>query len=257
MIFVDQAMSAMNRRRFLQAAALATGGVAFGGVLRAATVPGVEIQALPYVTADERQSHPDLWVMEVNFKPLRLIRVELPDPKTGESRAQWVWYMVYRAINRPIERRKADETDVPDTTIDRPEHLFVPEFLLITDDNNVQKRYYDRVMPVAQAAIEKRERHRYKNSVEIVGPVPEVVPFDESADNALYGVATWRGIDKTADRFKIFMTGFSNAYQIKDVDGQEVILRKTLVQEFTRFGDEFDLDETEFRAVGNPQWIYR
>ena len=54
------------------------------------------------------------------------------------------------------------------------------------------------------------------------------------------------------------MTGFSNGYEVtKGPNGDEIVLRKTLVQEYWRPGDELLQDEREIRSVGEPQWIYR
>ena len=253
-------MDSMSRRRFLQAALVASGGSLLPArELWAELPPGVETRAAPLVTADERQNQPNLWVMEVNFKPLRMIRVDMPSKTGNETKSTLIWYLCYRAVNRPIERRQAAETEaieVKDRNQDSS--LFIPEFTLVTDDNSGQKRYIDRVMPLAQAAINKRERREYKNSVEIVGPVPAVVPVGETAKNELFGVATWRGIDPETDRFKIYMSGFSNGYEEKtDPDGKTLVLRKSLMQEFWRPGDEFDESEAEIRRVGMPQWIYR
>jgi len=221
--------------------------------------PGVETQAVPYVTGDERQTQPHLWVMEVNYKPLRMIQVDLPNAKTGKTERRLVWYLCYRAINRPIERRDTNEVSIidPKPLLDKSSR-FIPEFMLITDDNGQQKRYIDRVMPAAQAAIIKRERRDYKNSVEIVGPVPPVSPYDSKSPTELYGVATWRGIDPATDNFTLYMTGFSNGYRtVQDPDGNTIVQRKTLMQEFWRPGDEFEEDETEIRPKGPPRWIYR
>ena len=47
----------------------------------------------------------DIWVFEVRYKPLRMIRVNVTDPKTGEKSRELIWYLVYRAVLRPQERR--------------------------------------------------------------------------------------------------------------------------------------------------------
>jgi hypothetical protein len=254
-------MDPISRRLFLHSAALAAGG---SFLLPRATwaklAPGVETKVDPDITGEERTLQPGIWALEVNFKPLRMIRVEYPDPQTGETKYRLIWYLCYRAVNRPLAHRESIAQtiqDVKDT--EKPPSIFVPEFTLVTDDNNQQKVYVDRIMPSAQAAIEKREKHKYQNSVEIVGTIPPVTPAGSKTEEALYGVATWRAIDPTTDRFKIFMTGFSNGYRLLPdaPDGKKVILRRTLVQEFWRPGDEFELRETEIRPIGAPQWIYR
>jgi hypothetical protein len=254
-------MDPISRRVFLHGAALAAGSSLFlPQGLWAKLPPGVETKVDPDITGEERTLQPGIWALEVNFKPLRLIRVEYPDPRTGETRLHLVWYLCYRAVNRPFAPREAVAQTIQEVgDPEKPLALFVPEFTLVTEDNNDQKIYVDRVMPAAQAAIEKREKHKYKNSVEIVGPIPPITPVGSKTEEALYGVATWRSVDPATDRFKIFMTGFSNGYRLLPdaPDGKKVIQRRTLVQEFWRPGDEFDPLETEIRPVGPPQWIYR
>ena len=259
-------MDSWTRRDFLQASALA--GAAWMGWNG---TPGqqstwaqqplpVERRIAPVATADERIRQPDLWVMEVFIKPLRLIKAPVADPKTGEVTERLVWYLCYRAINRPVEVKAAPNAlPASDQALAKKTLVFVPEFLLVTDDNAQQKRYIDRVMPSAQEAINKRERLKYKNSVEVVGAVPPVVPEGKSAgEHQILGVATWRGIDPSADRFKVYLTGFSNGYEVKPgAAGQEVVLRKTLALEYWRPGDEFEQSEQEIRFVGEPEWIYR
>ena len=246
-------MSALHRRAFLESSLLAAGAVVLGSRASwAAVVPGVEIKGTSTSTGEERVAQPDLWTLEINFKPVRMITVDLPDPKTGDVSKQLVWYMVYRAIRRPTMGGEKAQLSFDNAQ-------FVPEFLFVTDDNGKeQQTYYDRIIPAAQAAISKRERREYKNSVEVVGPMPEETPYGAKIEHSLDGVATWRGVDPTVAKFKVFMSGLSNGYKkVEGPDGKDVIQRKTLVQEFWRPGDEFEQNEQEIRVVESPKWIYR
>ena len=248
-------MSCLNRRQFLESTCLTAGACLTWGSASAwgAVAPGVETKAAPVITGEERNLQPDIWALEVNFKPLRLIRVDLPDARTGKTTPRMIWYIVYRVVNRPADGTSPAQSE---EAAKRP--IFVPEFTLVTEDEGAQKVYLDRVMPVAQAAINKRERHHYKNSVEIVGPIPPITPLKAKLDKSLDGMATWRGIDPATDHFKVYMTGFSNGYRtIAGPNGEEVVQRKTLVQQFWRPGDRFEQHEAEIRIVGAPQWIYR
>jgi hypothetical protein len=225
---------------------------------------GREITLESYATGEERTSQRDLWILEVTFKPVRMIWVDLTDPKTGEKSKQLVWYLPYRAVNRPIEGPRDDSDTAPVNTEDEPVNppLFVPEFTLVVEDPGIQKIYEDEVLPEAQAVINKRERVAYKNSVEIVGPIPPIVPKDAKApptdSEVIEGVATWRGIDPETDFFTIYMTGFSNGYKItKGPDGQPWIERKTIRQKYWRPGDRFNPHEREIRWLGQPEWLYR
>lgn len=254
-------MSEMPRREFLKSSLVASSALwlpTIGSVGYGAPAPGIERRVPALATAEERLRQPDIWVMEVVLRPLRQIRVNLPDPKTGATTERLVWYLCYRAINRLITvKTSPNELPPSDKALAARTQVFVPEFTLVTDDNGEQKRYIDRVMPAAQPIINKRERGEYKNSIEIVGPLPPAVPEGQPGTEIL-GVATWRGVDPTADRFRIFMTGFSNGYEVtKGPNGEEIVLRKTLVQEYWRPGDELQQDEREIRAEGDPKWIYR
>jgi len=88
--------------------------------------------------------------------------------------------------------------------------------------------------------------------------MPEETPYGARIERSLDGVATWRGIDPTVAKFKVFMSGLSNGYRkVEGPEGKELIQRKTLVQEFWRPGDEFEQNEQEIRVVETPKWIYR
>lgn len=168
---------------------------------------------------EELSSQPNLWMMEVQMKPVRMISVTLTNPETGEQQVENVWYIVYKAVNRPLPFKQDMSDTAPQNDEDQEplEPLFVPVFTLRTDDitngEPVQKTYQDVVLPEAQAAINRREGREYKNSVEIMQPVPEPTPKEQGDANALYGVVMWRGVDRNTDYFTIYMTGFSNGYR--------------------------------------------
>lgn len=251
-------MSQLPRRDFLKTTLLASSGLLLPSTGFTAPAPGVERRAAALATAEERLRQPDIWVMDVVLRPVRQIKVSLTDPKTGETAERLVWYLCYRAVNRHIEVKESpNELPPADRDLANRTAVFVPEFTLVTDDNAKQKRYIDRVIPAAQPMINERERGEYKNSVEIVGPLPPPAKEGERGTE-IRGVAMWRGVDPTADRFRIFMTGFSNGYEVKKgPQGEEIVLRKTLVQEYWRPGDELQQDEREIRVQGDPKWIYR
>ena len=251
-------MSQLPRREFLKTTLAASSALWLPTFGLGAPAPGVERFVAALATAEERLRQPDIWVMDVTLRPLRQVRVNLRDPKTGESKERLVWYLCYRAVNRYIAVKSSpNELPPSDKALAARTQIFVPEFTLVTDDNGTQKRYIDRVMPAAQPLINKRERGEYKNSVEIVAPLPAAAHEGETGTE-INGVAMWRGVDPFADRFRIFMTGFSNGYEVsKGPNGEEIVLRKTLVQEYWRPGDEIEQDEREIRSTGDPQWIYR
>jgi hypothetical protein len=245
-------MQTFNRRQFLENALLASGAcLAFPSWSLADVRPGIETIAGPMITGEEKARQPDLWALEVNFKPMRMIQVDLPDLKTGKTSRQLVWYLAYRAVVR-------NTSGIADAVPAKDRPIFVPEISLVVDSKRGPQENHDRILPVAQKAIVKRERHDYKNSVEIVGPIPKITADQASRWWSLDGVATWTGIDPDLVRFTIYFSGFSNGYKV-DIgpDGEEIVTRRTLTQKFWRPGDRYQQSEEEIRLQDEPQWIYR
>ncbi len=216
--------------------------------------------------------YPRLWVMEPEYKPIRLIRAEVTDPVSGKRQQELIWYMVYRAVRRDYTQYFADTTreelirnlrdpalePVNVTDASRPS-VVAPHFTLVTNDSGDQKIYPDVVLPEVQQLIARREGLDLMNSLQAIQPVPELAqnPDDQPV---LVGVAMWRNVDPRTDFVSVYMTGFSNGYRLgKATDGSKVVERKTIVQSFWRPGDEFDQDEREFRIrdEDKPRWIYR
>ena len=173
-------------------------------------------------TGEELSSQSNLWIMEVHFKPMRMLEVTLTNPKTGKRQRENIWYLVYKAINRPLQKKTDATNTKPQNDDDQEpsEQLFVPVFTLRTDDITdgmpVQEIHQDVILPEAQAAINRREGRNYKNSVEIMQPVPPATPEDQGDENAIYGVVMFRGVDRETDYFTVYMSGFSNGYRYVD-----------------------------------------
>ena len=208
---------------------------------------------------NERARQPSLWVMEVDLKPMRVIWVDMPDPKTGEVKPELFHYLCYRAVNRPIEIPATRETEPhnrPDPEPGPP--FFIPEFSLVPVDTDQNQVFLDAVIPEVVDAINRKERRKFKNSVTIVGPIPKPTKEKANDANALYGVAVFRGVDPQIDRFTVYMNGFSNGYEVsKGPDGEPLMLRKTIKQKFWRPGDQFDVESREIRFDGEPAWVFR
>ncbi|MBX6315475.1 MAG: hypothetical protein IRY99_21570 [Isosphaeraceae bacterium] len=202
---------------------------------RNSVAPGVDPEKLP-------KKLEKFWVLDFAFKPIRMITVELP----GKGRRQ-VFYMYYRVVNRTGEPR-----------------MFVPQFTLVTDDG---RAYPDQVLPQAVRLIEAREGANNTlnptlGAVSIMGYIP---PSDkngkEGIDDAVYGVAVW-DVDRAiarSDALTVYITGLSDgSYPETLPDGQQVIRYKTLQVNFSRPGDERNLNEKEIRLLDPPyEWIYR
>lgn len=240
--------------------ALGTCGVWMPGDIAAQAPRRNEIQVPRSTPSEEELGQYRVWTLDVFMKPMRMIPVELTNPTTGAKKLEYVRYITYRAIPRKAVERV--DGNAPENQFDEPvsPQLFIPEFTLVITDNDRHEEFQDQVIPEALVAINKREKVNYKSSVSVVQPIPEAsdAGAGAGADNAIMGVAMWRGIDPEADRYTVFMTGFSNGYRkLEGPDGMPVVMTKTIIQKYIRRGDRFDQKEDEIELDGDPKWIYR
>ncbi len=236
--------------------------LAFPGESSAQSTRYGEVAVAAVASGEELSGQPELWVMEVNFKPMRQIVVELTDPQTGQKKPQYVWYIAYRAINRKLANRAVAETPVNelDTPVIPPQ--FIPVFTLQTTDTDIPKLYQDQILPEALAAINQREKKSFKSSVSVVTDLPPAADKGSPDEQVIQGVATWTGVDAEADRYTVYLTGFSNGFRkVPGPDGEEVVQWKTIRMKYWRPGDNLNQREPEIRlesdAANQPQWIYR
>lgn len=221
----------------------------------------------------------DIWALEFQFKPMRMIWVDIPQPD-GFMQRKPIWYMVYAVTNPGKIMHPVAEVTLPYPTkgdkllykveaVDRPVR-FLPEFLLVGSlhmkvDPRTAKAYPDRVIPVAIGPITMREdpKRRFLTTVEMCR--------DIKVGETLWGVATWEDIDPKIVRFSVYVSGLTNAYRWKDEpEGYKpgdpiltgrTLYRKTLKLNFWRPGDEYFEREEEIR-YGIPgeldyTWVYR
>ena len=274
-----------NSRILVAAIVLSIGASVHAQVIRGPLDRGFARTSSVVVTVDEllgsRQprpegtpllgpGYPDLWMAEVQYKPIRYRRMQVEDPKTGTTRTELVWYLIYRVIPRDITELAGDTRDEliaqlegtgfkPVNTVDASLYpsLQIPRFILRTDDREDSPEYIDEVNLQVQRQVLSREFQKTPNlkllnSVEGIKQMSEMVSIEsvDQLSNALYGVAVWRNVDPTTDFVTVRMTGFSNAYRIASADdGSLVVERKEIEQRFSRPGDEFDQQETEFRVI--------
>jgi hypothetical protein len=240
-----------------------------------------------YGMAEAVKIRRDVWCLELSFKPLRLIEVDLPQPSGGSQR-KLVWYLVYRLRNtgqvlHPVEGN--DGVFTAELKQNGPIR-FLPQFILESQDRlpsgePTSIAYLDRVIPAAVAAIARRETpgQRLLNSVEIAGQ--PVLASGERAGTGAWAVATWTDVDPRIDFFSVYVGGLTNAYRWQDIPGAyrpgdfpgkgRQFVRKYLQLNFWRPGDELFQSEREFRygvplgqadLYGVPpgvayQWVYR
>lgn len=217
-----------------------------------------EVTLTAQATGEELSAQPELWVMEVRFRPMRQMVVDITDPKTGQKSPRHVWYVAYRAVNRKLASRAVE--NAPVNELDPPviPPQFIPEFTLVTTDGDEPREYRDQIIPEALAAIQQRERLALKTSVTAVSDLPAAADPGSPEETVISGVAMWTGIDPEADRYTVFFTGFSNGFKkVAGPDGTEVVQMKTIQTKYWRPGDRFEQKEPEIRLDGLPVWIHR
>ncbi|MCA9040888.1 MAG: hypothetical protein KDA65_11120 [Planctomycetaceae bacterium] len=206
----------------------------------------------PSPSSSELEKQEDLWILDVAFKPMRMLPLELTNPKTGNKERRNVWYLVYKVRNVPLERPQDTSDQTPINTEDqrRIGQIFVPEFELVTHDNDRTQAYRDEILPEAVSLIAKRERLPLQSSIAIAGDLEKT-----DSNEYRYGVAIWTGIDPNTDFFTLYASGFSSAYRINPENGS--LQKRTIMLEYARPGDKYEEIEKEFRPKDDPEWIYR
>jgi hypothetical protein len=213
----------------------------------------------------------DVWVLDFKFKPVRMIRVDIPQP-SGYMQQKLIWYMVYSVTNTGKVLHPVEDVELTyetaekkllyrvDDTVDQPIR-FVPEFLFEAcvrrpDKSVLTKVYPDRVMPLAMAAIRMREdpNRQFLSSVEMCRNL--------AVGETQWGIATWEDVDPKTFRFSVYVVGLTNAYRWTDEKGAvkpndpigkgRKLYRKTLKLNFWRPGDPFFEREDEIR-YGLPE----
>jgi hypothetical protein len=203
-----------------------------------------------YERAKEVTLRRSIWALEFDFKPVRMIEVDVPQPE-GRMRRKLIWYLLYRVRNlgghlepkdqpgqtddvrtrlaanqstdaekaaaqQELERYRVYEAAPVDQLPEQafPQVMFFPSLVLKAHDR--EKEYLDRVIPSAVEAIAKRERvgRPIYDSVTISRQRIEVTTADK--DNSVWGVATWEDVDPRIDFFSIFVQGLTNAYRFTD-----------------------------------------
>lgn len=210
----------------------------------------------------------DIWCLELSFKPLRMLLVDVPQP-SGKMQRKLVWYMVYRVRNTGAGLSPEQQEDGTFLAREKVTESvrFYPQFVLTSQDldrsgKRVRKAYLDRMMPSALQAIQKREMPSGKllDSVEMSEHMLEVQAG--RAVGGQWGVAIWEDVDPNIDFFSVFVGGLTNAYQWQDspedvkvgdpVGTGRRFTRKLLQLNFWRPGDAYAEEEREIRFGQAP-----
>lgn len=228
----------------------------------------------------------DVWCLELSFKPLRMVYVDIPQP-TGKMQRKLVWYLVYRVRNTGvvIGPEQQDDGSYLTVSVAPGPRRFIPQFALASQDldrqgNRVRKEYLDRLVPAAMPVIRRREFSGGElfSSVEMAERMLQ--PESGRMQDGLWGVAIWEDVDPEIDFLSVYVGGLTNAYrwedakdfQASDPPGKgRMFLRKTLQLNFWRPGDSLAENEREIRygaALGEAdaygtsegvayRWVYR
>lgn len=225
-----------------------------------------------------------IWNLELGFKPMRMIEVDVPQP-TGKMQRKLIWYIVYRvknagghlavkeekrlfqdvveeitykteAVNELTEPVKGQDGQV----VQQPVKIrFFPQFVL--ESKEFDKAYLDRVIPAAMKPIMDREfppQSRPKDFVihdSLTISSVDVPLSDERIDRSVWGVVTWEDVDPRIDYFSVYVQGLTNAYKFEDPAGAykkgdapgtgRSFVKKTLQLNFWRPGDTVEQKEEE------------
>ncbi len=181
--------------------------------------------------------YPITW--ELNFKHSAPKRIVV----TAEGGAPLAyWYVTYAVTNNSDQERS-----------------FLPVFEMLTEDGKVIRS--DRNLPFQVfTEIKAREKNKFLEHFTQIGGEIRL-----GEDEAREGVAIWKEPAPEMGSFSIFLTGLSGEFarlkdaegkDIKDANGESVILRKTLQMNYFVRGDDVypGLDEVNTRP---EQWVMR
>jgi hypothetical protein len=222
----------------------------------------------------------DVWVLDFQFKPVRMMWIDIPGPHERMQR-KLIWYLLYSVTNpgkvfHPVQEEggtyKVEQVDRP--------LRFIPSFTMeahsrLQDEAaGFAKVYHERCIPLAMAAVRGREDPHRKFLSTFEMPEKEI-----GVGETVWGIATWEDIDPRTVWFSIYLEGLTNAYHWKDDTSKsaEIQLRSTgqyrtvftkmLKLNFWRPGDEFSVKENQIRLgvpgpngkPGLPQyeWVWR
>ena len=215
-------------------------------------------------------------------------KIEFPEHKTMEITACTCQYCqgpestTTIQVNAPLTLRNQTGSFKPEP-FEMPIQ-FAPQFFLASNRilestktsvdpktgdiaTNVQRTaavFHDQILPLAIGAITKRERpdKPFESTVSIAGKTIQ-------PNETVWGVATWIDVDPRINFFSVYVSGLTNAYQWEKGSYQKgdplgsgrELFRKVLKLNFSRPGDEFDMNERQFR-IGisgelDFEWVYQ
>jgi len=199
-----------------------------------ALIAGVIVSSLAIHEVDAAHPEPEIvpasWELEFKFQKPDIIEVRLP----GEDKPNLYWYMVFTVTNRTGE-----------------DQMFIPNIWMLTDGGDLMQANQS-VPPVVYRAIKKETENALLES-----PAKVVGRLLQGPDNARDSVAIWPVPDHDVNFTNIFIGGLSGeTHEIKDAQGNDHLLKKTLMIDYQLPGDQVHIRQKEFRFKGS-RWIVR
>jgi hypothetical protein len=152
------------------------------------------------------------------------------------------WYLTYTVTNKTGQ-----------------EQMWAPTFEMVDNDGKIVKAGHG-ISPEAFDKIRAIEKNRF------LRPANQTVgELHQGDDQAKDSVAIWKEPNPRMGTFKIYVTGLSgevvvlkddDGKDVKDPDGQPVLLRKTLELSYAVYGDEFYPQRHEVHEMGES-WMMR
>lgn len=211
----------------------------------ATTLSGVAVGVTALTPLEPAQAYPEpsrypvAWELDFRYDDPRRIVVEVP----GQSEPKAYWYMTYRVENHTDRER-----------------LFLPVFELMLEDGRVLRS--DRNIP---KAVFNRIQQRVGDPL-----LEEALQLSGSTlllgeDQQRRGVAIWEEPQPDLGRFVIFVGGLSGeaatpkdakGEPLKDANGRNVLLFKTLQINYRLLGDESRPGDDLLEKDGE-RWVMR
>jgi hypothetical protein len=163
--------------------------------------------------------YPISWELEFEPGIPRRVTIQLP----GEATPRAFWYLTYTVTNKT-----------------KQEQTFLPVIEMLSENGTLVRSDFRVPLAVFQLIKGAEKKQFLEQQHEIGGEIR--LGVDEARD----GVAIWAEPTREMGRFSIFVQGLSGeTARVKDANGKEVILRKSLQLNYFVRGDDVFPGEDE------------
>ncbi len=219
----------------------------------------------------------DVWMLDFQFKPMRMIWADIPG-SNGRMLRKQIWYIVYQVTNpgKVYHHVENEEHLFSVETVDKPIR-FSPLFTLEIHNQlrkevaGSGKAMIEKYIPIVLPAIRVREDAKREFL-----PSVQMAQKEIRVGESLWGVVTWQDVDPQNVWCSVYVEGLTNAYTWTDDAGKYAkhngpfreIFNKELKINFWRPGDEYTVKENQMR-LGVPslkdgppsqppyEWVWR